>query len=149
MMVRKIVIQPNNDEQAQRAFKESFEERSGVELYENILVREENGNQIVYSKLDPLTHCSLVTTMAKFSINVISDTDFTEGILGLYCNNRLIEFVDSTESLSPEEFLLHIYDNHITQDAVLDKISIAGMGSLNAIDRKVLSTPEAKKSAIC
>lgn len=149
MMVRKIVIQPNNDEQAQRAFKKSFEDKSGVELYEHILVREENGMQIVYSKLDTLSHNSLVTTMAEFGINVVADTDFTDDILNLYRHNRLSEFVDSTEALSPEDFILYLYNNHITQDSVLDKISTAGMGSLNTVDRKILSTPEAKKSAIC
>jgi hypothetical protein len=148
-MVREIIIQPNSDNQIQRAFKENFEEWSGAELYENIIVREENGLQYVYSKLNGVCHQSLLSSLAKFGIEVKSVTDFTGNMLDFYTNNRLGEFMDSMEALSPEDFVLDFYSKHIGIDQVLDKISTSGMQSLNFQDRGILNIPEVKKSAIC
>jgi len=46
---KEIVITPNRDNEVQMDFTKTFKAKSGIELYEHIIVREENGAQCVYT----------------------------------------------------------------------------------------------------
>lgn len=151
-MVRKIVITPNHDCEAQREFTKSFQEKTDINLYEHILVREANGFQYVYTMMDDSCFDILQETLQEFNIDVEIDVDFTEDLKEFYRNSRLCEFVHTNETLSPEEFILDFYSTYVTYDEVLEKISTSGIKSLNALDEKTLidfSVAEAKKSACC
>ena len=131
-------------------FTKTFKAKSGIELYEHIIVREENGAQCVYTIMNESCFEILKKTLLEFQVNVQQDVDFTENFKELYRSGRLCEFVYSNDTLSPSDFISHFYSKHIKCDEVLEKIYIGGINSLDKFDRQILTnfnTSEAKKSA--
>lgn len=139
-MIVRYEIKTSLDVFAQMRFSKEFKHLSGIELYEHILVKKQEGREIVYTIMDSHSNLVFSELMGKHSIDIIKCEDCTKEILEeFYFKEKLNDFFGEFNLYRPEDYVEKFYQYNIEVDQILDKISFAGIGFLNETDKQLLN----------